>query len=154
MVESLVVQQKRSRAEHPGHDAAVLGDLPNARFPSPRPPGFAFNMTAELEAARAAELEKRALKQSEKAMKLKEKFGEKGPVPEEFHDQLQALQQARETLQREMQKLERQMERIQRDHEHMERDHEHMEREKQRRDRDERNDRNDRDEKDDEPHRK
>jgi hypothetical protein len=148
------VQLKRSRADHPGHEGPELGDLPGPRFPNPRPPGFAFNLNAEREAARAAELEKRALKQSEKAMKLKEKFGEKGPVPEEFHDQLQALQQARETLQREMQKLERQIERIQRDHEHMERDHERMEREKQRLDRDERNDRNDRDEKDDEPHRK
>jgi hypothetical protein len=55
-------------------------------------------------------MEKRANKQAEKAMRLEEKLRDKGPG--ELQNQLQALQQARETLQREMQKLEHQIEQI------------------------------------------
>ena len=114
MVKSLLSQQKRARTDLSAKESTEFNPMASSK-------AFGdFRADAKRETARAAEMEKRATKEAEKAMKLEAKLREKGPVQEGFQTQIQALQQAREALQREMQKLERQIERIQRQHEKIE----------------------------------
>jgi hypothetical protein len=112
MVKSLLDQQnpKRGRAQA----ELSIKDGEASRFSNPNAVGQ-FRADATREAARAAELDKRAARQVEKAAKLEEKWREKGPGQEGFQKQLQGLHQQREMLQREMEKLERQIERLERD---------------------------------------
>jgi chromosome segregation ATPase len=104
MVKSLLDQQnpRRGRVEFNGRefDAQALGDLKandEARAEFKR------------EAARAAEMEKRAAKQAEKAAKFQEKMADLGPLKDGLQAQLKALQEQREALQRAMEGLHQQL---------------------------------------------